>query len=57
MTNAKPTTFRAQDVRWETFVLGLDDGAQARFLGLLAAGRVKDYHVSAGRISAEILPG
>ena len=53
----KPTTFRAQDVEWQTFVLGLNDGAQARFMELFAAGRVKDYIVSAGRISAEVLPG
>ena len=31
--------------------------AQARFMELHGAGRVLDYHVSPGRIVAEVLPG
>lgn len=57
MSSAKPTTFRAQDVRWETFRLGVEAERQ-RFMELDAAGRLKDYVVSAGGLaSAEVLPG
>lgn len=60
MTVDKPAVFRARDVVWETFLLGPDaEGrrAQARFMDLYAAGRLKDYYVSPGRIDAEVLPG
>ena len=53
--NNKPTMFRAQDVRCETFLLS-DPGESQRFMDLHAAGRLGTYFVSTGRIDAEVLP-
>lgn len=55
MSTDKPTTFRARDVVWETFLLSRE-GESQRFVDLHSAGRVKDYFVSSGRIDAEVLP-